>query len=147
MQAPGKQHRAKAIEHLSDHMAAQLSLDIASAYPEHAGVDSWVRTLRLDRLKNQVGVRDEYRLSKPVGEITLTLMTAREPKAGAHGILNIELAQVHYDARIFAPKVEEIRIEDAKLRSGWGEKIWRVLLVCTNPQSQGRWQLLLTEVA
>jgi hypothetical protein len=52
---------------------------------------------------------------------------------------------VSYDAAVFQPKVEEIRLEDGRLRSSWGERIFRVLLRAENPPRGARWTLRLSQ--
>ena len=52
---------------------AELSLDIAKAYPESAGVNSWKRTIHLNKGKN-VEVNDVISLAK-ADKITEHLMT------------------------------------------------------------------------
>jgi len=52
---------------------AELTLDIADAYPEEAGVTSWKRSIRLNRGKD-ILVNESYQLKKRIKDITLTLM-------------------------------------------------------------------------
>jgi hypothetical protein len=48
-QAPGHEYAARQVQGLLSPGAAELSLDLAGAYPAKAGIRSWHRTMRLDR--------------------------------------------------------------------------------------------------
>ena len=48
---------------------------------------------------------------------------------------------VRYDGTVFQPKVEEIRIEDARLRGTWGDRLYRILLHAGGPPVRARWNL------
>jgi hypothetical protein len=47
--------------------------------------------------------------------------------------------KVLYDGVALTPVVEEIRLEDARLRSSWGERLYRILLRAANPPPRARW--------
>jgi hypothetical protein len=145
MQSPGRQFAASAVNCRQDDEAAELRMDIAGAYPKNANVESWKRTVRLDRARNQVEVADEYSLNGAAKEITLTLMTpcrvSQQP-----GMLQLEdRARVAYDPALSA-SVEEIKLDDPHLRSVWGERVYRILLRATNPSRQRKWSFRISQV-
>jgi hypothetical protein len=135
-QKEGRKFAAKDVSyHVTDAKAA-LSMEIAGAYPPAAGVRSWRRTLTLER-GNDVVIQDAYELKGKPKEITLALMTCREPMTATAGrILLGSLAggaaavpaEVEYDPALFSAQVEPIDIVDPQLRSSWGNRIWRILL-------------------
>jgi hypothetical protein len=143
MQAAGRDYEARNVTYRASDGEAEFSLDIGKAYPPDAGLESWKRTLRLDRARNRIEVNDSYSLNKSVPEITLTLMTPCRvaPRAGE---LSLGLGTIAFDAGIFEPKVEEIPIEDARLKSTWGERLYRVLLRAANPPPRAKWTLAIT---
>ncbi len=140
MQSPGRQYAATAVAYHEDDQASELHMDLAGAYPKEAQIESWKRSLRLDRSQNRIEVTDEFSLRQPVREITLTLMTPCwvEQVAGALRLEN--RAHVVYDPAL-SPSVEEIQLDDPHLRSVWGERIYRVLLRATVPSRRARWSL------
>jgi hypothetical protein len=76
--------------------------------------------------------------------ITLTLMTGCAVTKEAPGRLSLAVAtgnalKVLYDARTFTPVIEEIRIEDARLRGAWGERLFCILLRAENPLQRATW--------
>ncbi|MGE5567607.1 MAG: heparinase II/III family protein [Rhodospirillales bacterium] len=143
MQSAGRRFAARDVVCRSDDSAAEFRLDIAAAYPPEARLESWGRTLRLDRGKNQIELADEYVLRQPAKEITLTFMTPCRVESGA-GKLTLTVApgktvSIFYDGGVFKPDVEEIAIKDARLRSAWGDRLFRILLRAANPGVRGRW--------
>jgi hypothetical protein len=152
MQSAGLQFAARDVSYHADDREASLALDIAAAYPPEANLDSWKRVLRLDRTRNEVEVSDTYLLKKPASRITLTLMTPcrvsrsgpgeliLQPESGASGNVG-----VRFDPRVFSPSIEEIKIEDGRLKGIWGSLLFRILLVADNPKSRDSWNLRIVQ--
>ena len=134
MQSAGRKFQATNVAYRADDRMAEFSLNIEQAYPPEAGLDSWRRTLRLDRSKNEIEIRDRYALKKPAGKITLTLMTPHKPGAD----LSLGKVKVAIPEGL-KPTVEEINVEDGRLRSSWGERLYRILLVADHPPATGEW--------
>jgi hypothetical protein len=149
MQSAGRQFAASGVEHRADDRSAEFRLDIAKAYSAGAHLESWIRSLRLDRSANAIEVTDDYVLQQPAAEITLTLMTPVDPRPGV-GELVLPVAagksvQVRFDAAVFKPSVEEIRIEDERLRGTWGDRLYRVLLRAERPPQKSKWNLRISQ--
>ncbi|HOK45502.1 MAG TPA: heparinase II/III family protein [Bryobacteraceae bacterium] len=148
MQAPGRRFAARDVSYRSDDSAAEFRLDIAGAYPPEARLESWLRTFRFDRAKNQIELTDEYVLRQAAKEITLTFMTPCRVETGA-GKLTLTTASgntvsIFYDGGVFKPDIEEIPLKDARLRSTWGDRLFRILLRAANPGLRGRWNTRIT---
>ena len=144
MQSAGRRFAASAVRCRQGDETAELSMDIAPAYPSEANLESWKRSVRLDRARNQVEVTDEYSLKQTPKEIALTLMT---PCRVSHqpGALSLEgRVRIAHDASL-APSVEEIKLDDPRLRGVWGERIYRVLLRAASPARQGQWSMRITQ--
>jgi hypothetical protein len=144
LQSPGRQFAASSVACHQDDHTAELRMDIAQAYPKNTNLESWKRSIRLDRARNQVEVADEYSLNLAAKEITLTLMTPcrvdQQP-----GTLRLEdRARIAYDPALSA-SVEEIKVEDGRLRAVWGERLYRILLRAANPPRQGRWAVRISQ--
>jgi hypothetical protein len=144
MQHEGEQYAAKDVSYKQGRSNARLSLDIAGAYPPEAGVDSWKREIRLDRGK-EVRVSDSYKLNKPADSIMLTLMTPcaveeagagrlvlSEPSAGESGFK----LTVSYDSNKLKPELENITVEDRRLKSVWGDQLTRIILRSGSPKTK-----------
>jgi hypothetical protein len=143
MQSAGREFAASDVGYHADDGAAEFHLNLATAYPKEANLESWRRTLRLNRAANEIEVTDDYALSKAAKLVTLTLMTPCHVTQAGPGQLSLAVAsgntvKVLYDGAVFTPVVEEIRLEDARLRSTWGERLYRILLRAANPASRAR---------
>jgi hypothetical protein len=146
MQRDGREFQARDVRHRADSGAAELSLDIAKAYPPETGLESWRRTLRLDRARNEVSIADACALTRDAAQITLTLMTPCKVRVAAPGELELDgreagfgRARVLFESARLAPKVEEVAIADAHLKNIWGERVYRILLVAERPARQAAW--------
>jgi hypothetical protein len=152
MQGTGLGFAARDVAHESNDRRASLRLDLAAAYPAEAGVRTWVRTIVLDRDRNGVDITDVFRLQRAGNRIGLTLMTpnpVRDQAPGslvlAAGPLGAPPARVSFDARL-TPRVEEIAIEDPRLASVWGNRIYRIQLQAENVPESGRFAVSLQAV-
>jgi hypothetical protein len=130
MQGAGRAFASRDVGYRADDNAAEFSLDLALAYPREAGIEAWRRTLRLARTKNEIEVRDAWVLQKDGGNVSLTLMTATKPQIDGQQI------RLNDGVRIAIPEmleasVEEVPIEDARLKAVWGERVYRVLLTAS----------------
>ena len=129
-------------------------LDIAKAYPEEAGAQSWVRTIAFERGK-EIQLDDVYALSK-ADTLKLHLMTACDVEVG-DGVLvlkEVPLAdrrvsgkgKIHFDAGMFDVSTEEISLVDGeRLHTIWGPRVVRITLNVKHPQNQGQWTLRITQ--
>ena len=157
MQQPGAEYAAKGVACTADSAAVRFSLDIADAYPPEAYLASWVRTLTLRRGR-EVEVNETYRLSQPVGEITLSLMTPCEVVQESPGALLLKeasladgrtsgAARLRYDANRFTVSVETIFLEAGeRLKHIWGNRLVRITLRAQNPPQQDAWTLRVEPV-
>jgi hypothetical protein len=145
MQSAGREFAARGVTHEAGDGGAEFSADIAAAYPAEAGIESWKRTLRLDRRKNSVTVTDAYRLKKAGGTIALTLMTPRPVTQTGPGELAFQGAlKVAYPAALRV-KTEEVSTRDPRLRAVWGERIYRVLLTQEKAPASGELALTILQ--
>jgi hypothetical protein len=143
MQAAGRQYAARDVAFHSNDAVAEFTADIAAAYPKEAGVDKWVRTIRLDRGTNQVVVFDRYSLRGGAGKVEMSLMTPRQVRTAER---RVELGGV--GIAIDGPGTPQIRVEDvattdARLRPIWGARIFRIVVGWTGMPASGelRWTI------
>ncbi|HWR49821.1 MAG TPA: heparinase II/III family protein [Bryobacteraceae bacterium] len=141
MQSAGREFAARGVYHKSDNRAAEFSLEIAGAYPKEAGIESWRRTLRLDRTTGHVELRDSYALAKSGARIALTLMTPCEVKVAAGRLALADRAVVEFDAGTLRAEVETIKVEDGRLSPVWGQRVYRILLTNENAPAKGEFTL------
>jgi hypothetical protein len=146
-QAAGREFAAREAAWGADDAHAQLSLNLAGAYPQAAGIVSWRRTLRLERdARPAIFVRDGFTLRQP-SEVTLSLMTPCEPRLDQPGVILLPGAhavRVEFPGDALEAASERIDIEDARLVPVWGDHLFRVTLKGRGPVSEGDWELRIT---
>jgi hypothetical protein len=135
MQKDGKDYKAAEISYTSDDKTAVFSLDLAQAYPEEAKVDSWTRTITLNRGKNVI-IHDQYTLEEIKDNLQMTLMSWCESELTEEGKIKLSFPKeagdlkpvyIHFDKEKFDAEIEAIPLDDARLHSSWGSRLYRIL--------------------
>jgi hypothetical protein len=146
MQNAGRRYAAKDVAYETGENFAQLKMDIASAYPNKAGINSWIRTVRLNRGKN-VEVTDLFELKAPSRDITQSLMTPctivqNEPgKLVLKDTIEPVMMNLRYDPGKMRLQPETIDIDDGRLSEMWGPRVYRLLLTPKTQVSKDSWEL------
>ncbi|MCK4966998.1 heparinase II/III family protein, partial [bacterium] len=153
MQKEGRNFQARDVSHKFTESSAQMTMDIAGAYPETAGLNYWKRTVRLNRGKN-VEITDSYSLKNKSNELTLSLMTPCNVTILEQGNILLQdtqssskpvSVQLSYDAGKLTPKVEKIALDDQRLKSVWGSQINRIIFHADNPPKKDKWKLKISQ--
>ncbi len=154
LQSAGRQFAAHQVRCDLSAGSAELSMDIAAAWPAEAGVKSWLRTVRLDR-GQQVSVMETFELTEARAELSLNLMTPRPVSVDEPGKLRIDLpsgsgehpaAMLQYPAEQLEASLEAFPLNDARLEKVWGETLTRISLRSKSPSLKNTWTLQLTLV-
>jgi hypothetical protein len=148
-QKAGRRYAAQNVtyEHTEDF--AQLKMDIAPAYPNEAGLNSWLRTVRLNRGR-EVKVIDSFNLKTPSRDIAQNLITPCEIVRNQPGALVLKDTKsslqmtVRYDPGTLILKSETIQIDDAKLSQIWGPRVYRLVLTPKTEIVKDIWTLRFT---
>lgn len=148
MQRDGRQFAAREVSYRADDAAAEISMDIAAAYPREALCKSWKRSFRFVRSR-QIEITDTYALESVKQPLVLNLMTGCEVDLSTPGRLVLTNSKqgtlvVAFDASALKPQVELIEVTDARLKPVWGEKVHRVQLIAEKPASNGTFTITLT---
>lgn len=151
LQQPGRNFAAGSVRYSADDNTASLSLELAGAYPAEAGIESWRRTIVLQR-GQEVRVEDDFALTKRDGELMMSLMTPCGVSPGEDGIIVLEgdhegtsfSVKVHYDKRLRL-EIETIELDDSRLNASWGDKLYRLTLHAgpDSPQKD-KWTIRVT---
>jgi hypothetical protein len=152
MQPHGKEYKATNVDYSFNSEYSQLNMDLGETYPKEAGVEKWNRNVKLDRKKQVVEVTDVYALSTVEDDLQFSLMTPCD--------VVIENNQLHltggldpdhpvdliiqFDQKLI-PKVETINITDSRLKSAWGDQLYRILLVKSNPGKKGEYKISISQ--
>ena len=142
---------ASDVRYVSDGGHAGLSMNLAPAYPADAGIQSWIRTIALERAAGRIQLTEDFKLRRKV-PVALSFMTPRVPSQGAGGRVILRVADktagevaLTYDPSLAVPSFEKIVLTDEGMRNTWGGEIYRVLLTSKEPVESGKWTLEMSE--
>jgi hypothetical protein len=102
---------------------AEISQDLAGAYPPEAGVQSYTRTVRLVR-GQQVEIIDDHEGER---DAVLSLMTVEKPRIAGNMLVLGDLGSIDIEGAA-VPTVEMIEIADPRLRQSCPDAIHRNLI-------------------
>jgi hypothetical protein len=143
----GPKYRATDLRYFADDSRASIAMNLATAYPEEAGIKHWTRTLVLDRMANRFHLDEEFQLQKKV-QVQLSFMTPCIPTQDPEGKVVLTAAKgqarevsLNYDSAVVVPTIEKIDLTDDWLVARWGKFIYRVLLTSTAPTDSGKWDV------
>ena len=145
-QSPDITYRASDVGYKSNKSTAEFSLDIAKAYPDEAGINSWKRTIVLNRGKG-VQVKDVVDLEK-AESATQHLMTCYPCEVSKPGEVivryktkerkTLEFA-IKYNPKQFRATIEKVKLEteeDEGISSRWGDVIHRINFDLLSPKKK-----------
>ena len=133
MQKEGRQYAAEDVAYETAEDFAQLKMNIAPAYPNEAGINSWLRTVRLNR-GTDLQVVDSFDLKEKSKEIVQNLITPCEIVRDEPGQMVIrdpkeELEMViRYDSQKLSLESEPIDLNDERISNVWGKRLYRIML-------------------
>ncbi len=140
-------YRASDLRYSADDSRSYVSMNLATAYPDEAGIIHWTRTLTLDRVENRIHLNEDFQLQKKV-PVQLSFMTPRVPTVGPKGKIVFTAAGTQardvtltYDATLVTPTVEKMDFTDDWLVQRWGKTFYRVLLTSAAPADSGKWAI------
>ncbi|MCZ4072515.1 heparinase II/III domain-containing protein [Agrobacterium sp. LMR679] len=123
MQAAGAEFAARDLVTEFSEDQAEVSFDIAGAYPAVARVEHYRRRVRLLR-GSHVQVLDDYQGGQ---EAVLSLMVAEKPAVVSGRLIFAGLGEIACEGA-GEPAIEAITINDARLRQSWPPVIYRILI-------------------
>ncbi|MGV1986161.1 heparinase II/III domain-containing protein [Agrobacterium sp. 22-221-1] len=123
MQVAGAEFAARDFVTEFSEEQAEVSFDIAEAYPAVARVEHYRRRVRLLR-GSHVEVLDDYQGGE---EAVLSLMVAEKPVVMPGRLIFAGLGEIACEGA-GEPAIEAITIDDARLRQSWPPVIYRILI-------------------
>lgn len=128
-QSAGKQY--KAVNMKTDKRKKSVSLDISKAYPEEAGVNSWIRTYTVKN--RELTIKDQFDISDLQTRNQLNFLTCgdidiRKDKGIIHITVEGNRTSLIYNKNDFEVEVETIVLDDPRLSDVWGSRIYRISL-------------------
>jgi hypothetical protein len=147
-QPPGASFKAAAVAYKKGNGFSEFSLDMAPAYPEKAGVNSWKRSVRLNKGKN-VEINDVFSLKK-ADTIMQHIMTCYPATITKPGELTIQYKPkngeakdfvIRYNAKQMGVSVEKVPLtamEDKGIVDKWGDTIYRINFTVNSPKANDK---------
>ena len=154
-QSPGAAFKASNAKFEQGKNLSQLTLDITKAYPDSAGINSWQRTIRLNRGKN-VEIVNVYSLKK-ADQIIEHFMTCYPAETGKPGELIIHFKPanapakeflIKYNPKLVQPVIEKIPLitmEDKGVKEKWGDNIYRINFNMISPKVKDKTLFVVEE--
>lgn len=136
-QQDGKRFAATDVKYQQKKKYSQLSMDIAKSYSAEAGVKSWLREVRMNKVKDEIEVEDQYTINKKPESLTQSFMTVCPTDINTPGKIVFTLPDqskvyLDYDKKVWSANKEKMELttpEDEGLKHSWdGKDIWRILL-------------------
>jgi hypothetical protein len=142
-QKNGRQYKADEVSYHQDHGVASLSMNIAGAYPDSAGIKSWIRSMNLIRGSHpSIEIKDSFQLLSATEGIVLILMTPHLPQVKEAGSIvlqdnNLNKVIIQYKAEMFGVSTDIISLDDEVMREVWGNQLYRIKLKTITAMDQG----------
>ena len=133
LQKAGEEFRAAGVTFRESRNAPEMSLDIAGAYPEEAGILKANRTMELDRKHHRINLSDEMLFRKEGNEAAFHFMTCQKPELLPGRAVfkdpetGSEIAELLFPADLKAG-IEELNMDDPRLSGVWGKNLYRLTL-------------------
>ncbi|MEX2371318.1 MAG: heparinase II/III family protein, partial [Bacteroidales bacterium] len=131
MQMDGDAYKAEDFMIENHHNRISVSMEISGAYPAHAWTESWNRNLELNRRTEKIRLTDKWTQERQLARNKWHFILAHEPKTDGKGSVMITNGKDKLYLKFsnhFTPQIEKIEIDDDRLRSVWGDSLWRLTL-------------------
>lgn len=116
-----------------------FSANIATAYPEEAGVNKWLRSYTLG--KGELKIKDTFTLNELKDFNRVNFLTWGKVDIATSGVVTIEVngekVNLQYDKNSFTPSLETITLDDPRLSNVWGKEIYRLSLTAKKKALSG----------
>ena len=119
--------------------SSTFSANIATAYPEEAGVNKWLRSYTLG--KGELKIKDAFTLNELKDFNCVNFLTWGQVDIATPGVVAIEVngekVNLQYDKNSFTPSLETITLDDPRLSNVWGKEIYRLSLTAKKKALSG----------
>ena len=141
-QHEGKDFLATDVKYKNNDKQASMTLDIAQAYPQEAGVSTWKRTIQLNRGKD-VTIIEDYRLIQYKEPTELIMICCGEVKlveSNKIAINNgVKTCYLHFNPHQLSPAIEKIIYQDNTIFNAWQKRdLYRIKLAIKSHTLKGR---------
>lgn len=150
MQMNGRQYQATNVTYVPGKTKTTFSLNLERTYPEESGIQSYRRTIEFNKQKG-ISIKDLYQFENADNQIDMNIMTHFMVKENKPGQLILEnrnipgdLLYLNWDKNIFTLKIENIPINDSRLKPVWGGELIRLIFSAQNKPAQFQYTLFFS---
>lgn len=140
LQHVGLEYRAKNVVYKQSSAQVSVSMDLADAYPDEAGIDFWKREI-LHHKRKSIDISETYQLDELKGDIFLNFLTPCTVTV-TDGLIVMECKKsktgISFGKEQLSCELEKIALDDKKLSDVWGSSLTRVALKLRDPKTKGR---------
>lgn len=137
----------KAVNTRIDSATFRFSTDIAGAYPNEAGIKSWIRNYELSGKTLQI--TDQFTISGPKTPNALHFLVWAKPTLIKEGTILLEKEGtkmfLRYEPGSLQYEVDTIEQTDKRLSNVWGTQLYRIRLTAKKVTTKGRYRILITK--
>lgn len=150
-QKEGRSFRAQDVSYTHSDDTVRFGLDLASAYPEEAGVLHWARSLSLHRgQESAIELCECCQFTEATDQIQLHMMSCQQPQIVDDGSIRLQdhnhnSLVIQYDSEQWEAAFEHITITDESLIRVWGGSLYRIQFKIRHAVQQGEWAFRMTE--
>ena len=138
----------KATEVKVNTQAKTFSANIATAYPEKAKVEKWIRSYRL--AGKNLKIEDAFALKETVAPNQVNFLTWGKVDISKAGVITIEVkgekAALKYDKNLFDVSIETVKLDDPRLSNVWGPEIYRLSLTAKQQTLKGKYTFVVSQL-
>ena len=125
-QKVGESYYASDVVCKLDDACDELSMDLKTAYPAEAKINSWKRSVKLDRTAKNIVVSDVYKLDEEK-KLEFVLTTLPEPLFGDK--IKIGECELTIDSMAeYTVRCEKITLDDPQFTKYYGDTIYQIIV-------------------
>lgn len=144
-QMAGTRYRAVLTGEAVSANSSLVQLNLAGAYPDEAGIASYVRSADFDRKKRRAIISDRLVLKQGPLAVTIPLYCAVKPERidaeHVRFVLPNNTVSMRLSGGMVFAEPEEVAIDDDRLAVSWGERLYLLRLNGDFASGQGEWAL------
>ncbi len=153
-QLAGRQYEGINIKSTLNDKEASLAMNITPAYDKSTGIEVWNRTVKLNKIKNQIEITDDYTLTQKPVSLEQVFMTVCDIDTASPGKISLTTANKQnitllYDAKNWSvstdlPSTEGMEYNSFKTK--WNSRpVRRIILTNKALQQKGKYTFTLVQ--
>ena len=151
-QKAGREFEASNLSHVMNEKISGISLDLSKAYPKKAGINSFVRSIHFDKVKNQIEIKDNYDLAINETPLEQSFITLCNIDLSKQGIVNLITNQgdshtIKYDPKKWTVSIDLPSTDGPEYKSfktKWNNRpVQRILFKAIDKSLKGKNQFII----